>query len=112
MSEVLPVDLAIGIRAETSLADPDRCKFAVSRTAHPGGPFFFDSKEHAAGSPLVDVLLRADGLRTDLDIKEAVGAVGISVAPIDRRPKYFPSERVSLRHRTVTVRNGTGHAKH
>jgi hypothetical protein len=69
-------------------------------------------KEHAAGSPLVDVLLRADGLRTDLDIKEALGAVGTSIAPSDRRPKYCPSERISLRHRTMTVRNGTGHAKH
>ncbi len=31
MSDVLPVDRTIGIRAEGLLADPDRCKFTVSR---------------------------------------------------------------------------------
>jgi len=56
MSEVLPVDPTITIRAETSQADPDTCKFTVSRTVHPGGPFFFDSKDRASGSPLVERL--------------------------------------------------------
>ena len=42
---------------ETSQADPDTCKFTVSRTVHPGGPFFFDSKDRASGSPLVERLL-------------------------------------------------------
>jgi hypothetical protein len=37
MSDVLPVDATITIRAETSVADPDTCKFTVSRTVHPGG---------------------------------------------------------------------------
>ena len=54
MSEVLPVDPTITIRAEPSQADPDTYKFTVSRTVHPGGPFFFDSRERAAGSPLVE----------------------------------------------------------
>ena len=59
MSEVLSVDrtpanltlvdLPIGIRAESSLADPDTCKFTVSRSLHPGGPFFFGNKDRAAG---------------------------------------------------------------
>ncbi len=53
MSDVLPVDPMITIRAETLLADPDTCKFTVSRIVHPGGPFFFDNKERAGGSPLV-----------------------------------------------------------
>ena len=44
MSDALLVDLPISIRAETSLADPDTCKFIVSRTLHPGGPFFFGNK--------------------------------------------------------------------
>jgi Fe-S cluster biogenesis protein NfuA len=75
MSEVLPVDLAIGIRAETSLADPDMCKFAVSRMVHSGGPFFFDNKERAAGSPLVERLFALTGVQSVL-IAESVVTVG------------------------------------
>jgi hypothetical protein len=44
MSDVLPVDPTTTIRAETSFADPETCKFIVSRTVHPGGSFFFDSR--------------------------------------------------------------------
>ena len=62
MSDALPVDQTITIRAETSLIDPDMCKFTVSRTVHPGGPFFFDSKERAAGSPLVERLFALAGV--------------------------------------------------
>ncbi len=62
MSDVLPVDPTITIRAETSLADPDACKFTVSRTVHPGGPFFFDDRERAAGSPLVERLFALPGV--------------------------------------------------
>lgn len=52
MSDTLFADQPITIRAETSHADPDTCKFIVSRTLHPGGPFFFRNKEQADGSPL------------------------------------------------------------
>ena len=62
MSEVLPVDPTITIRAEPSLADPDACKFTVSRTVHPGGPFFFDDREQAAGSPLLERLFALPGV--------------------------------------------------
>jgi Fe-S cluster biogenesis protein NfuA len=75
MSEALPVDLTIGIRAETSLADPDTCKFAVSRMVHPGGPFFFDNKERAAGSPLIEHLFALPGVQSVL-IAESVVTVG------------------------------------
>ena len=75
MSEALPVDLTIGIRAETSLADPDTCKFAVSRMVHPGGPFFFDNRERAAGSPLVERLFALTGVQNVL-IAESVVTVG------------------------------------
>ena len=61
MSEVLPIDPTTTIRAETSQADPDTCKFTVSRTVHPGGPFFFDSKDRASGSPLSRATLRPAG---------------------------------------------------
>jgi Fe-S cluster biogenesis protein NfuA len=62
MSEVKPVDTTIAIRAETLLADPDTCKFSVSRAVHPGGPFFFDNRERAAGSPLAERLFALPGV--------------------------------------------------
>ena len=75
MSDVQSVDLPIGIRAETSLADPDTCKFTVSRTLHPGGPFFFGNKERAAGSPLVKRLFALPGVVNVL-IAEGVVTIG------------------------------------
>ena len=62
MSDVLPVDPAVAIRAETSVADPDACKFTVSRTVHPGEPSFFDTRERAGGSPLPERLFALDGV--------------------------------------------------
>ncbi|MEB0027358.1 NifU family protein [Pseudomonas sp. MH9.2] len=72
MSEALTVDRAsanptlaeqpVSIRAETSLADPDSCKFTVSRSLHPGGPFFFGNRERAAGSPLGERLFGLSGV--------------------------------------------------
>jgi len=62
MSDLLPVDLTITIRSETSFADPDVCKFTVSRTVHPGGPFFFGNVERAGGSPLPERLFALDGV--------------------------------------------------
>ncbi len=75
MSEALPVDPAITIRAETLLADPDTCKFTVSQTVYPVGPFFFDSKERAAGSPLVERLFALPGVANVL-VTENVVTVG------------------------------------
>src|SRR5258708_14605955 len=69
------VDLPIGIRAETSLADPDTCKFTVSRTLHPGGPFFFGTMERAAGSPLGERLFALPGVANVL-IAESVVTIG------------------------------------
>ena len=65
----------IGIRAETSLADPDTCKFTVSRSLHPGGPFFFGNKERAAGSPLGERLFALPGVANVL-IAESVVTIG------------------------------------
>jgi Fe-S cluster biogenesis protein NfuA len=75
MSEVLPVDPTITIRAETSQADPDTCTFTVSRMVHPGGPFFFDSKDRASGSPLVERLFTLSGISHVL-VAETVVTVG------------------------------------
>ena len=69
------VNLPIGIRAETSLADPDTCKFTVSRSLHPGGPFFFSDKKRAAGSPLGERLFALPGVANVL-IAESVVTIG------------------------------------
>ena len=75
MSDAPPVEVVIAIRAETSLADPDTCKFTVSRDLHPGGPFFFGNKERAAGSPLVERLFALPGVANVL-IAESVVTIG------------------------------------
>ena len=62
MSETGTGPSAITIRAETSLADRDSCKFTVSKSVHPGGPFFYDSREQAAGSPLIERLFKLTGV--------------------------------------------------
>jgi Fe-S cluster biogenesis protein NfuA len=85
MSNVLSVDMSlanltlvkqpVSIRAENSLTDPDTCKFSVSRSLHPGGPFFYDNKERATGSPLVERLFALHGVTTVL-IAENVVTIG------------------------------------
>ncbi|OGA55525.1 MAG: hypothetical protein A3F74_17050 [Betaproteobacteria bacterium RIFCSPLOWO2_12_FULL_62_58] len=40
------------------------------------------------------VLLRTSGLRTDLDIEQALGAAGLSVAPQERQPEYLSTKRI------------------
>lgn len=75
MSDVLALDPTITIRAETSVADPDVCKFTVSRSVHPGGPFFFQAKELAAGSPLAERLFALPGVAHVL-VAENVVTVG------------------------------------
>ena len=80
MSEALSVNLTlveqpISIRVETSLADSDTCKFTVSRSLHPGGPFFFGNKERAAGSPLGERLFALPGVANVL-IAESVVTIG------------------------------------
>jgi Fe-S cluster biogenesis protein NfuA len=62
MSDTLSIPLLITIRAETSVADPDSCKFTVSKMVHPGGPFYFDNPEQAAGSPLIERLFALTGV--------------------------------------------------
>jgi NFU1 iron-sulfur cluster scaffold homolog, mitochondrial len=62
MSDTRPVEPPVSIRAEVSLADLDTCKFTASRTVHPGGPFFFENQEEAAGSPLVVRLFQLPGV--------------------------------------------------
>ncbi len=62
MSDFMVAEMPVSIRAETSLADPDTCKFIVSRPLHPGGPFFFGNKERAAGSPLAERLFALPGV--------------------------------------------------
>ncbi len=75
MSNTLPVDPTITIRAEISVADPDTCKFTASRIVYPGGPFFFDSKERANGSPLIERFFALPGVVHVL-VNENVVTVG------------------------------------
>ena len=62
MSDARPVEPPVSIRAEVSLADPDTCKFTVSRSVHPGGPFYFENQQQAQGSPLVERLFDLPGV--------------------------------------------------
>ena len=71
MSNALLVDLPLSIRAEISLNDPDTCRFIMSRSLHPGGPFFFGNKQRAAGSPLAERLFAVPGVANVL-IAESV----------------------------------------
>ncbi|MFT5721127.1 MAG: Fe-S cluster biogenesis protein NfuA [Motiliproteus sp.] len=75
MSEVTFVALPVSIRAEASLADLDMCKFTVSRSVHPGGPFFLGNRESAAGSPLGERLFALPGVASVL-IADSVVTVG------------------------------------
>lgn len=63
---LMRADQPVSIRAEASLADPDSCKFTASRSLHPGGPWFFDSRESAAGSPLGERLFALGGVASVL----------------------------------------------
>jgi Fe-S cluster biogenesis protein NfuA len=74
MSEARPVPL-IAIRAEVLQADPDTCNFTVSQVIHPGGPFFYDRRERATGSPLPELLFGLAGVAHVL-IAENVITVG------------------------------------
>lgn len=56
MSDAARVIPPVTIRAELSVADPDICKFTVSQTLHSTGERFFESREQAAGSPLIERL--------------------------------------------------------
>jgi Fe-S cluster biogenesis protein NfuA len=59
---LIRADQPVNIRAEASLADPDSCKFTVSRSLHSGGPCFFANRAAAAGSPLGEQLFALGGV--------------------------------------------------
>jgi Fe-S cluster biogenesis protein NfuA len=80
MSDFQLADLPVSIRAETSLADPDTCKFIVSRPLHPGGSFFFGNKERAAGSPLGERLFALPGVANVLIAESVVTICKESIA--------------------------------
>ncbi len=62
MSDAVSVSAPVTIRAELSVADPDTCKFTVSRLLHPAGERFFESRQQAAGSPLLERLFELSGV--------------------------------------------------
>jgi Fe-S cluster biogenesis protein NfuA len=77
MSEAARAAEPITIRAEPSQLDPQSCKFTVNRRIHPGGPFFFDSRERAAGSPLIERLFQVPGVASVL-VADNVATIGKS----------------------------------
>ena len=68
-------DQPVSIRAEASLADPDSCKFTLSRSLHSGGPWFFASRSGATGSPLGERLFALGGVASVL-IADNVVTIG------------------------------------
>ncbi|MBC7671621.1 MAG: NifU family protein [Polaromonas sp.] len=80
MFDVLPLDPTITIRAISSVADPDTCKFTVSQMVQPGGPFFFHARELAAGSPLAEQLFALSGVAHVLIVENVVTVGKNSVA--------------------------------
>ena len=80
MFDVLPLDPTITIRAISSVADPDTCKFTVSQLVQPGGPYFFHAKELAAGSPLAEQLFALPGVANVLIVENVVTVGKDSVA--------------------------------
>jgi len=77
MSERAHQAPAITIRAEPSQLDSALCKFTVSQPIHPGGPFFFDSAQRAAGSPLIERLFQIAGIASVL-VSDNIVTVGKS----------------------------------
>ena len=75
MFDVLPLDQTITIRAISSVADPDTCKFSVGQLIQPGGPFFYQAKELTSSSPLAKQLFELPGVISVL-ITENVVTVG------------------------------------
>lgn len=108
--ERTPGALFRGMGALFVLKEPDRSREALARElqAHLrtlGVEYHVRTlKRQLAGSvssvpPEVQaamrhVLLRVDGLRTDLDIEKALGAAGLWVAPNERQPDYLSTERI------------------
>jgi len=62
MSESRSIAPPVTIRAERSVADPDRCRFLVSRPVYPEGERFFAGPGEAAGSPLAERLFELPGV--------------------------------------------------
>ncbi len=55
-------------------------KFTVSRSVHPGGAFFFENKERAGGSPLVERLFALPGVAHSRDRERCDGREGPSAS--------------------------------
>lgn len=58
MSKLIADPTSVEIRAQLSVTDQNICQFIASRTIHPGGPYLFESRKQAAGSPLIERLFR------------------------------------------------------
>jgi Fe-S cluster biogenesis protein NfuA len=75
MSNIAQVSQPVSIRAEISVADADTCRFIVSASVHPGGPFLFANQKQTVGSPLGERLFAIPGVATVL-VAENIVTVG------------------------------------
>lgn len=82
------LDAPISIQAETSIADPDTCKFTVDRVVHPGGPRSFDRRQPTDSSPLIARLFTFDDIAHVVVAGNAVSVTKLSAASWEtlRRP--------------------------
>ena len=62
MSNATMVSQPVSIRAETSVADAQTCRFIVNSCVQQGGPFFFTDRKQATGSPFVERLFAIPGV--------------------------------------------------
>lgn len=99
MSDAALVSAPVTIRAELSVADPDTCKFTVSRTLNPAGERFFESQEQAAGSPLVERLFELSGVA---HVLVADNIVVVGKAPEPSWPELKPQIAAIVRSQLLT----------
>lgn len=99
MSEGARVDAPLTIRAEVSSADPDTCKFTLSRSLSDAGEHFFGSPDQAAGSPLIERLFELSGVVHTL-VADNVLVVG--KAPAAAWPELKPQVAAIIRNQLLT----------
>ncbi len=94
-----PIDVTlVRIRAESSAADPDTCRFVLDAPVHGEGSFSYDNAEQAEGSPLPARLFELDGVRFVMISSEVVTVSKTAAATWEAlRPAVAGELRAHLR---------------
>jgi Fe-S cluster biogenesis protein NfuA len=87
MSDAARVEAPLTIRAEVSVADPDTCKFTFGQILISGGERFFESRDQAAGSPLVERLFELSGV---VNVLAADNVLAVGKTPEVTWPELKP----------------------